>query len=99
MPSHWLVIEPLLNRCDHNQLTSNQQAGNLLPGIALDLSLRAWLCDRRWPDFDDCDAVSVPIIEANARCSDAEERCGIGESLSARRGSWVVEGLMDSRVP
>ena len=40
MPSHWLVIEPLLTRSDHNQLTSNQQTGNLLPGIALDLSLK-----------------------------------------------------------
>lgn len=33
-------IEPLLTRSDHNQLTSNQQTGNLLPGIALDLSLK-----------------------------------------------------------
>ena len=42
MPSHWLVIEPLLNRWDHNQGTSNQQARSLLPGITLDLGL--WTC-------------------------------------------------------
>jgi hypothetical protein len=39
MPSHWVVIEPLLNRWGNKQPTSNQQAGNLLPGIALDLGL------------------------------------------------------------
>jgi hypothetical protein len=53
MASHWLVIEMLLNRWDHNQLTSNQQARNLLPGIVLDLGL--WTCLRcRGRLSDDC---------------------------------------------